>query len=99
MSHFGNIVVRVRSTGNGTRREAFEADVHDAPARMFPPRNSDIAEEDRIEWTNPAGDRSLLRVTEVHFRDAPWSNGLLDHAEVRLARSPEGPVPGSRELA
>jgi hypothetical protein len=65
VSHFRNIVVRVRSTEDGKRRESFEADVHDAPARMFLPRNSDIAEGDGIEWTNPAGELSLLRVTDV----------------------------------
>jgi hypothetical protein len=82
VSRFGNIVGRVRSTRNGERREVFEADVHDAPARMFLPRNSDINEEDSIEWTTPAGELSSLRVTKVHFREAPWSNGLLDHTEV-----------------
>lgn len=84
MSHCSNIAVRVRSTENGKQRESFEADVHDAPARMVLPRNSDITEGDGSERTNPAGELSPLRVTEGHFRDAPWSNGLLDHTEVPL---------------
>ena len=98
MSHFGNIVVRVRPTQNGERREAFEADVHDAPARMFLPRNSDIAEEDSIEWVNPAGELASLRVTKVHFWEAPWSNGLLDHTEVHLTRNRDSCASSPHEL-
>lgn len=44
MIHFSNIVVRIRLTEDGKRRESFEADLHDAPARMFLPRNSDITD-------------------------------------------------------
>lgn len=84
MSRFGNAIVRIRRTESGEQREHFEADVHDAPTRMFLPRHSDIDAEDFVEWTTPVGVHTRLRVTKVRFENVPWSNGLFDRTEVHL---------------
>jgi len=89
-------IIRIRRTPDGEERREFKALVL-AQDHMTLPKNSDVDEDDLVEWTNPAGHRKLLRVTNVNFLNAPRGSGSLDHTEVRLEAAskprPSAPIP------
>lgn len=84
MIRFNDRIVRTRQTSKGEKRDEIRALVTEQ-STMHLPKNSDVDEDDIVEWTNPAGHRKLLRVIGVKFSNSPFGTGGLDHTEIHLA--------------